>query len=58
MGVTGVKGSVGQQGWGLGVERCPGDKGLRCAYMANLATTAAMAHMAKTLPNMPLFIPC
>ena len=55
MGVTGAKGSVGQQGWGFGVESGPGDKGLRGAYMANLA---AMADMAKTLPYQLLFIPC
>ena len=55
MGVTGAKGSVGQQGWGFGVESGPGDKGLRGAYMANLA---AMVDMAKTLPYQLLFIPC
>jgi len=47
MGVTGAKGSVGQQGWGLGVESGPGDKGLRGAYMVNLP---AMGDMANTIP--------
>ena len=54
-GVTGAKRSVGQQGWGFGVESGPGDKGLRGAYMANMA---AMADMAKTLPYQLLFILC
>ena len=36
MGVTGAKGSVGQKGWGVGVESGPGDKGLRGAYMAKM----------------------
>ena len=40
MGVTGAKGSVGQQGWGFGVESGPGDKGFRCAYIGNIADMA------------------
>ena len=46
MGVTGAKGSVGQQGWGFGVESGPGDKGFRCAYIGNIADMADMANMA------------
>ena len=38
MGVTGAKGSVGQEGWSFGVESGPGDKGLRGAYMAKMGS--------------------
>ena len=56
MGHGGHRGEGVSESTGLGfwVESGPGDKGLRGAYMANLA---AMVDMAKTLPYQLLFIP-